>query len=467
MAELTLGLVGAAATVGAAALSSDSGFTGRHESSHREEMKETRRIMDDFKATLRCGDVTPDEAAEFLTTRAEAIQSENDYHESIEDYKAASWFDLNRKLKKREEVRTAKRLARQFNYCLRNLNERMNQRQWFEGTAAHHSNITGDRTLVVSNSMRALGGEGADLCYQLSNADEGCKVNYKNALELMLADQQNLIALRDSINLKHERLLNTLIKNQRRADNSRIAKALQTRVVDWKGNLPETFGELLLNGNLTVTKDGINREYHVFLFEKTILCCKEKVLTSSTELSPTDLDTNCDDTPLLLKGCIFLCHVRQTVMCSTFSGLSAQFPLNFWDNWIDALQSITLSCQHRDQMRQWEAEINRLAVAAQRGSSGPPPEDSVGLTVVNARTVRVKIHFKKEILVLKHPPMTEYEALLRTIRQNVRPQCEDSDEPLEIKYKDRDGDMVSMRNNEDVQMAFDDQPGGQVTLFVM
>ncbi|KAJ7096833.1 hypothetical protein C8R44DRAFT_560269, partial [Mycena epipterygia] len=94
----------------------------------------------------------------------------------------------------------------------------------------------------------------------------------------------------------------------------------------------------------------------------------------------------------------------------------------------------------------------------------PPTGDCVDLTSVNARKVRVKIHFKEEIIVLKLPPMTEYEGLVRTIQQNISPRCED--EPLEIKYKDRDGDMVSMRNNEDVQMAFDDQPGGQVVLYV-
>jgi hypothetical protein len=37
----------------------------------------------------------------------------------------------------------------------------------------------------------------------------------------------------------------------------------------------------------------------------------------------------------------------------------------------------------------------------------------------------------------------------------------------EVKYRDKDGDVVSLGSTEDVQMAFEAyRPGGQVTLFV-
>jgi hypothetical protein len=73
MAEVTAGLLGAAATVGAAQLTAASNFTGRHESSHREVIMERRRNTDEFFANLRGGDVTPDEETEFLRTRAECV----------------------------------------------------------------------------------------------------------------------------------------------------------------------------------------------------------------------------------------------------------------------------------------------------------------------------------------------------------------------------------------------------------
>ncbi|KAJ7323678.1 hypothetical protein DFH08DRAFT_349236 [Mycena albidolilacea] len=123
MAELAVGLIGAAATVGAAQLTSGSGFTGRHESSHRQEMIETRRNMDDFIANLSSGQVTQDEELEFLRTRDRAIRQENEYHETIESYKGETWFNLLKKLKRRNDVRRRKRSTRQLNHTLRNLNE--------------------------------------------------------------------------------------------------------------------------------------------------------------------------------------------------------------------------------------------------------------------------------------------------------------------------------------------------------
>jgi hypothetical protein len=73
MADVTLGLLGAAATVGAAQLTTGSGFTGRHERNHREEMMETRRNVDEFRTILRGGDVTPDAESEFWETKAECV----------------------------------------------------------------------------------------------------------------------------------------------------------------------------------------------------------------------------------------------------------------------------------------------------------------------------------------------------------------------------------------------------------
>jgi hypothetical protein len=73
MAELAIGLVGAAATVGAANLTMVSGFTGRHERSHREEMLETDRNMGNFRANLQSGEVTTEEERDFLRIRDECV----------------------------------------------------------------------------------------------------------------------------------------------------------------------------------------------------------------------------------------------------------------------------------------------------------------------------------------------------------------------------------------------------------
>ncbi|KAJ7030082.1 hypothetical protein C8F04DRAFT_1114565 [Mycena alexandri] len=123
MAEIAIGLLGAAASVGAAGLATGSGFTGRHESSYRQELQETKRNTDDFLANFRSGDVTPNEEGEFLTEREKAIKIQDEYHESIQSYKNTSWFNLPTKLKKRQEVRSKKRLTQQSNHSLRSYNE--------------------------------------------------------------------------------------------------------------------------------------------------------------------------------------------------------------------------------------------------------------------------------------------------------------------------------------------------------
>ncbi|KAJ7725854.1 hypothetical protein DFH07DRAFT_248202 [Mycena maculata] len=263
--------------------------------------------------------------------------------------------------------------------------------------------------------------------------------NYTNATELMLANEQNLAALNHLINVKGELpaflikpiqrvckyplLLDSLIKAssaagyqhydelkhgseaakritdkineaQRRAENDQTVKSLHTRVDDWKGHHLENFGELLLDDIFVVTKSDIDREYHVFLFEKIILCCKEalgappngrKVSKSNSILkkqsAPPALSLpggvgqpQKKNTPLLLKGRIFLGNVTQAVPVSprnsTSSAVPTQYPLAVWWKGDDDLEFFTLRCRREDQMRQWESQINRLIKeSAQRRAS--------------------------------------------------------------------------------------------------
>jgi cell division control protein 24 len=80
----------------------------------------------------------------------------------------------------------------------------------------------------------------------------------------------------------------------------------------------------------------------------------------------------------------------------------------------------------------------------------------------------VKVHFHEDIFVIQVSKTTEYEELVEKVGRKIRlcgPRRDDG--PLRVKYKDEDGDMVSLGSTEDVQMAFEAwRPGGQVTLFV-
>lgn len=82
--------------------------------------------------------------------------------------------------------------------------------------------------------------------------------------------------------------------------------------------------------------------------------------------------------------------------------------------------------------------------------------------------IKVKVHFHEDIFVIQVHRATEYDDLVEKVGRKIRlcgPRRDDG--PLRVKYRDEDGDMVSLGSTEDVQMAFEQwRPGGQVTLFV-
>ncbi|KAG0703246.1 hypothetical protein DFH29DRAFT_829393 [Suillus ampliporus] len=263
--------------------------------------------------------------------------------------------------------------------------------------------------------------------------------NYTNAVDLMVAEEQNLSVHNNLINAKSELpaflikpvqrickyplLLDSLIKAtsatdypnfaelqagsaaakritdkineaQRRVENVQTVKNLEGRVQDWKGHHLSNFGTLLLDDIFTVTKSDVDREYHVFLFEKIILCCKESappppnskrggknnsILKKQNGLQapappPMSSSNKRKDTPLLLKGRIFLNNVTQAIPSSNRNSIASStmnpHSLAVWWRGDDDLEFFTLRCRSEEQLRQWECQINRLIreVASRRAS---------------------------------------------------------------------------------------------------
>lgn len=102
---------------------------------------------------------------------------------------------------------------------------------------------------------------------------------------------------------------------------------------------------------------------------------------------------------------------------------------------------------------------------------GVRPSRSQNFDIMNGLghpPIKVKVHFHEDIFVIQVPRATEYEDLVEKVGRKIRlcgPRRDDG--PLRVKYRDEDGDMVSLGSTEDVQMAFEQfRPGGQVTLFV-
>ncbi|PPQ89606.1 hypothetical protein CVT25_012351 [Psilocybe cyanescens] len=79
--------------------------------------------------------------------------------------------------------------------------------------------------------------------------------------------------------------------------------------------------------------------------------------------------------------------------------------------------------------------------------------------------VKLKVHFKEDIFILRLLRTVEIAALYEKLDFKIRlcgPRATTG--PLRVRYQDEDGDMVLLASTEDLQMALEDRP--QVTLFV-
>jgi cell division control protein 24 len=102
----------------------------------------------------------------------------------------------------------------------------------------------------------------------------------------------------------------------RRSENELAVVELGRRVEDWKNHDINGFGALLLQDSFFVIKNESEREYHVYLFEKIILCCKEidkssKKSSKSNSMISTKRQSTKRKPDLQLKGRIFINNVLE------------------------------------------------------------------------------------------------------------------------------------------------------------
>lgn len=82
--------------------------------------------------------------------------------------------------------------------------------------------------------------------------------------------------------------------------------------------------------------------------------------------------------------------------------------------------------------------------------------------------VKVKVHFGEDIFIIQISRQTEYHDLVDKVGKKIALCGRHRDDgPLRVKYRDEDGDLISLGSTEDAQMAFEQVgPTGQVSLFV-
>jgi cell division control protein 24 len=166
---------------------------------------------------------------------------------------------------------------------------------------------------------------------------------------------------------------------------------LVARVDDWKGHDYERFGDLHLDDQFTVTKNDTPRDYHVFLFEKMMLCCKEVTPDKKTKSSKNNNMLRKDKTAskgqpppkakLSLKGRIFVSNItdarllpapvdepfappRVRIMWSVpttrNNGNNEEYVVE---------DAFIMTGRNEDQVKKWADKIMELAVKARQDQS--------------------------------------------------------------------------------------------------
>ncbi|KAJ5732759.1 hypothetical protein N7493_004240 [Penicillium malachiteum] len=138
---------------------------------------------------------------------------------------------------------------------------------------------------------------------------------------------------------------------------------LAERVDDWKTLKMESFGELLRFGTFSVVKGDsgkdTEREYHIFLFERILLCCKD----INPNKQKTKLMMNKDKPALTakgkarlqLKGRIYMANVTDIVWLQKPGLYRIQI---FWKGDPGVVDNFIIRYQNEDTMRNWYKDID-------------------------------------------------------------------------------------------------------------
>ncbi|GMM51861.1 Rho family guanine nucleotide exchange factor [Starmerella bacillaris] len=110
-------------------------------------------------------------------------------------------------------------------------------------------------------------------------------------------------------------MMSDVNETQRRAENTFIKSELEEKVKDWKGLDLTSMGELLLSGSFPATAEGEQeQEYSLYLFERVLLCCKDRANSKKTPLTKmrTAASRNSQGRSLSLdiKGRIYLEYIN-------------------------------------------------------------------------------------------------------------------------------------------------------------
>ncbi|CAG8522326.1 3564_t:CDS:2 [Funneliformis mosseae] len=158
-----------------------------------------------------------------------------------------------------------------------------------------------------------------------------------------------------------KRVADRVNETRRKQENEAIVRDLERRVEDWKGHKIAQFGSLLLEDVFIMSKEDSEREYHVYLFQRILLCCKEnnarRLQSKSTPLIKSNSRKQ-KRTSLQLKGRIFIHNI--TALLDNSQPQPGSWSLKvFWKGDIE-MESFSLKCRNEEQLKQWQSTLQKL-----------------------------------------------------------------------------------------------------------
>lgn len=211
---------------------------------------------------------------------------------------------------------------------------------------------------------------------------------------------------------------------RRQQENLQLERDLYARVEDWKGHFVDTFGRLLLVDFFMVAKGDAEREYHVYLFEKILLCCKDSPLppvkknskaNSLLKQKTTSISGKKPKPPLQLKGRIFINNVTAAI-AELLPGPGGGIPALTvqWKGDIEN-ESFSMRCKNEEQLRQWQtvltkciedARLRRLQNGAASGAS--TPVNMAGAGANGRRNTGPSASVFPQTPISEHPPVLPF-----------------------------------------------------------
>ncbi|KAL0081424.1 hypothetical protein F4703DRAFT_1739757 [Phycomyces blakesleeanus] len=157
-------------------------------------------------------------------------------------------------------------------------------------------------------------------------------------------------------------------ETQRKQENLQLVQDLKKRMDDWKGPPIDSHGALLLQEKLMVTVNDLDREHLILLFEKAILICKELKEGSKNRLTKTNtIMKKKRRASIQAKGTISVNRITHILNKSTASGGKYYSSSNS-----NSVQQFTLKFRNEEQLKQWEAVIDKTRMNIQSTSSSTP-----------------------------------------------------------------------------------------------